>query len=1019
MPPCPSPEQLQLLLTEQLPASAAAAVEAHLQTCAACQQALEELIGSHGFSRASPTAATVTEEFLRRLEQEPLANVPRRLAGPSPTDVSDATPRPEQFVGDPWPAPTQNRYARTRVHARGGIGRVWLARDADLGRDVALKELLPEHANKPGLWARFLAEARITGQLEHPSIVPVYELCRLGTDRVPYYTMRFVRGKTLSEAVRIYHTRRTAGAAGPLELRGLLSSFVAVCNALAYAHARGVLHRDLKGSNVILGDYGEVMVLDWGLAKVVGSGQPAGGSEAVASAAVDEPEASATVCGAGFPPAGTEAGWKPAPQPTDSPRPGFVPIEPGASDRTVEGQVLGTPGYMAPEQAEGRPDLVDARTDVYGLGAILYEILTSQPPFVGADTHDVLRRVQHETPVPPRQLHWDTPAALDAICLKALAKPKTDRYATAGDVAREVERWLADEPVQAYPDPLAARLRRRARRHPTAIASAAALLLAGLLGLGFGLAAVRAEQRHTASERDRAEQNYAAAQEAGRQAAEQAARAGALNKFLIVDLLAEAAPEKNPRAKRITVEEVLDKAAAKVEKGFPGQPEVEADVRRAIGGTYRRLGLGERARPQLEKALALRRQRLGPEHADTLEAVDELANVLLDQGKLAEAEPLLRQNLDVSRRVLGPEHVQTLNALNNLASLLQEQGKLAEAEPLWRQNLEIRLRVAGPDHPDTQAALNNLAGLLHAEGRLAEAEPLYRQSLEGLRRLLGPEHPDTLATVNNLAMLLQAQGKWDEAEPLLRQALDTNRRVGGPEHPDTLVAVNNLAALLRDRGKLDEAEPLFRQNLEATLRVQGPEHPDTLIAINNLARLLEARGKLAEAEPLCRRNLDARRRVLGPNHPQTLSAQTSLALLLDDRGNHSEALVLAREALDRGRLALPAGHLQLLASLAAVGGLLTEAGKPAEAEPLLRECLAGRRKALPAGHWQTAAAGSLLGDCLAAQHKTAEAELLLLDTARVLEGAPGIAAGERRKARARLARFYQALGKPAEASRWK
>ncbi len=207
---------------------------------------------------------------------------------------------------------------------------MWLARDASLGREVALKELRPERAGQPVVWARFLKEAKITGQLEHPGIVPVYEVGRREDDKSPFYTMRFVRGRTLDDAAGAYHERKARGEAGPLELRELLTAFVGVCNAVAYAHSRGVIHRDLKPQNIVLGDYGEVIVLDWGLAKVMDEAE---GDSAAAAVELDE--------------------------------------NVGADSRTIDGQVMGTPAFMAPEQAEGRLDLLDARTDVYGLGCFV------------------------------------------------------------------------------------------------------------------------------------------------------------------------------------------------------------------------------------------------------------------------------------------------------------------------------------------------------------------------------------------------------------------------------------------------------------------------------------------------------------------------------------------------------------------------------------------------------------------------------------------------------------------------
>jgi PAS domain S-box-containing protein len=306
----------------------------------------------------------------------------------------------------PGPHP---RYSLTRLHATGGIGRVWLARDADLGRDVALKELRPERAHDQSLWFRFLKEAKITGQLAHPGVVPVYELSRRPEDQQPFYTMHFVKGRTLTEAARSYHHKRSTGQADSLEFLTLVNAFVAVCNTVAYAHARGVIHRDLKGQNVVLGDFGEVIVLDWGLAKLVDGA---------------DPEAAA-------PPILLDADHAAAP------------------DLTAEGQTVGTPAYMAPEQAAGRLDLIDRRTDVYGLGAMLYEILTSRAPFTGADTLEVLRKVREEEPKPPRSLWTDVPPALEATCLRALSKQLSERHATAGELAQEVQQWQEVQRRQA------------------------------------------------------------------------------------------------------------------------------------------------------------------------------------------------------------------------------------------------------------------------------------------------------------------------------------------------------------------------------------------------------------------------------------------------------------------------------------------------------------------------------------------------------------------------------------------
>jgi serine/threonine protein kinase len=282
------------------------------------------------------------------------------------------------------------------------MGTVWLAHDEHIGRDVALKELRVESAASRLVAPRFLREARITGQLEHPGVVPVYEIGRDPASGRPFYTMRFVRGSTLTQAAQAFHDNRRAGRDEPLEFVNLLSAFVSVCNTIAYAHSHGIVHRDLKGENVVLGDFGEVIVLDWGLAKHLEH--------------TDEDEAAIAT---------TEPGA----------------VAPAAAGQTVMGQVMGTPAYMAPEQALGRLDLVGPRTDIFGIGAILYEILAGRPPFAGANTVEVVRQAQQSEIVPPHEFWPEAPPALEAVCMKALSKDPSERHATAAEIAREVQGW--------------------------------------------------------------------------------------------------------------------------------------------------------------------------------------------------------------------------------------------------------------------------------------------------------------------------------------------------------------------------------------------------------------------------------------------------------------------------------------------------------------------------------------------------------------------------------------------------
>lgn len=508
---------------------------------------LEYLDAPRDLATALNHTASLSPEFMQALSQATVGN--SQTLDPQVL-VSSLTYHPATH--DPY-----ERYSLTSLHATGGMGRVWLARDAALGRNVALKELRPELVENPAVWSRFLQEARITGQLEHPGIVPVYELTSRPHDHRPFYTMRFVEGRTLSESIESYHQKRAQGAAGPLDLRALLSAFVGVCNAVGYAHSRGVVHRDLKGANVVLGDFGEVMVLDWGLAKVIGS----------------EEHASAAVA--------------------------------AADCETHLGQILGTPAYMAPEQAAGELERIGPRTDVYGLGAILYEILTGRPPFSGNTIEEILAKVRAGGPLPPVRCGGAGTAALEAICLRAMARHAEDRYFSAGELADEVERWLADEPVRAYREPLPTRFARWARRHKSMVAGAVSLLATATLALAVGLVMVRAEQRRTEAARAEAVAYASAADAQHRRAEANFTRA----RELVDEIVRQAGdtPMDPPRraasgdgvtprepgsggGRQYRLRRALLEDALEFYQGFLVQETTDTAIRREIGHAYEKIG---------------------------------------------------------------------------------------------------------------------------------------------------------------------------------------------------------------------------------------------------------------------------------------------------------------------------------------------------------------------------------------------------------------------------------------------
>ncbi len=678
------------------------------------------------------------------------------------------------------------RFRILRPHAQGGLGAVFVAMDNELHREVALKQILEKHADDPDSHQRFVAEAEITGGLEHPGVVPVYGL-GMDADGHPYYAMRFIKGDSLREAINQFHQDEALNkepGRRSLELRRLLRRFTDVCNAIDYAHSRGVIHRDIKPANIIVGKHGETLVVDWGLAKAVGRAEPSVGEQTLASSS-------------------------------------------GGSSETLPGSALGTPAYMSPEQARGELNRLGPRSDVYSLGATLYCLLTGKPPFEGDDVGAILRAVQNGEFPRASLLDPSLDKALEAVCQKAMATVPEDRYRTPQALADDLDRWMAGEPVSAWHEPLVRRARRWARRNRTAVTTAAVAVVALLLGTATVLAVqTQANGRLTAANTE-----LAAAKERETARFNLAMEAIKLFHGEVGDDLVLKADQFKPLRDKL-LRGALD-FYGKLEGLLKGQP--DKGSRGAMGNAYFELGeltakIGDKpaALAAHRKGLAVRRE-LASEPAADAEARGDVARSLFAAGILLietansdqalahfeEARDLLEglppsgPGSDGRRALLG-----TIYA--GIGVMLERTGKPAAATAALERSVDTLTRLAD-DNPAVSefrsrlANTHNIIGNLQSDtGKPVEALYSFGMALAILQKLADDnpafsEFRNRFADSHtNIGWLLVQNGRAAEAvaECSRAEAIQTRLVQENPSVPDyrnrlASCQTNSATALLR------------------------------------------------------------------------------------------------------------------------------------------------------------------------------------------------------------------------------
>jgi serine/threonine protein kinase/Tfp pilus assembly protein PilF len=843
----------------------------------------------------------------------------------------------------------------------GGMGEVWAAEQyKPIRRKVAVK-LIRSGMDTKQFIARFESERQALAMMDHPAIAKVFDAGET-EEGLPYFVMEYVQGIPITT----YCDRQRLTTQERLEL------FLQVCEGVQHAHQKAIIHRDLKPSNILVTDLdGKPVpkIIDFGVAK------------ATAQSLTEK------------------------------------------TMYTEMGVLIGTPEYMSPEQAEMTGQNIDTRTDVYSLGNILYELLTGALPFDPkelrkAGFNEICRKIREEDPPKPstrlssmgeasivsaenqrtepptllRNIRGD----LDWITMKALEKDPARRYGTPSEFTADIVRFLHHQPIVARQPSKSYRAKKFVRRHRVGVG--AALLSAILLSAFSIMTAFQA--RRIARERDRANQ--------------EAMISSQVATFL--SELFKVADPSEARGNSITVREMLNKGAEKIDQAFlEDKPLIQGVLLDRMGVFYMNLGLYAPAQVLLERSLETRAKTLGPDHPEVAVGLIDLAELYRIQGKYEQAERLLNRSLTIREKAFGRDDTQVAIALNNLAALARAQGKYVQAEPLYLRSLAITEKAVGTVHQRVATILDNLAVLYGDQGKYALAEVVYKRSLAIREELLRPDHPDVARSLNNLADLYLHQGKHAQSEPLFKRSLAIMEKAFGPDHPNVAVALDNLASVYGEQAQYALAEPLYKRSLAIREKALRPDNPTLAWSLNNLATLYRAQGQYALAEPLFKRSLAIGEKAFSPEHPIVASMLNNLADLYIAQGQYAQAEPLLKRALAIREKALRPDQPDLAMVLHNLGRLYIAQGQYALAKPLFKRSLAIKEKALGPDHPSVAWSLSYIATIYRKEGQYAQAEPLYKRSLAITEKAFGPNHPDIAVDLENLAKLYRATNRGKEA----